>query len=384
MTTIKIITLMLSLATISSIQPAQAKNIGPDTSHLSSLIDQYVNQLYIQQKFIGSILVAHQGKVIINKHYGTVGVDKQNQIVDQSVFEVASLTKAFTATLTMMIKQDGLLQLDDSVNRFLPHFPYPNITVRHLLSHTSGLSENLFFQWAGKNMDPRKIYSNEMILKYLNSVKPKLQFNPGDQFEYSNVGYMILPLILKNVTGQSYIHLLNERIINPLQMHQTGIYPQTDKASKMNNYVFGQMFNSKHQKLISTFGMAWSDAMYGGVGILSNTNDLFKWDQALYSNHILDEASLSEMFSPYQLNNGEYSKYGLGWFVYDQIIINDKNIGTQVFHHGLWPGYESLFTRLIDHQLTIIILSSLAPSTNKDINDQIIDLMVNTLIDLKA
>ena len=154
-------------------------------------------------------------------------------------------------------------------------------------------------------------------------------------------------------------------------MDNTGIYSQEFKGTKMDNYVFGKIFNPKDSVFISSFGMAWSDSLYGGVGILSKTMDLLKWDRALYSNKLVDQETLQEAFIPYPLANDSSSVYGFGWYVRENFIIKGRNCGKRVDHDGLWPGYESSIVRYIDMDKTIIILSNQAPSSKDRLVEEI-------------
>jgi len=347
------------------------KNVYSNYDQISDRIDSIVNVYYQTGKFSGSVLVADKGQVLLSKNYGYQNLDSTQKINSESVFEIASLSKQFTAVLIMMMKEEEKLALDDKVVEYLPAFPYNNITIRHLLTHTSGLSERQFYVWAGQHMDPTKTYTNKFVLNYLEQEKPELAFEPGTKWEYSNVGYFILPLILKEITGQHLIQLLQERIFTPLEMTHTGIFSQNYKGTEMDNYVFGKIFNPKDSVFISSFGMSWSDSIYGSVGILSNTSDLFEWDRALYSNKLVSQKTLSEAFDQYVLSDGSPSGYGLGWFIKPEYKIDGVNCGKRVDHYGVWPGYESSILRYIDRDKTIIILSNQSPSAKDKLVEEI-------------
>jgi len=151
---------------------------------ISSQIDSLVNSYYQVREFSGSVLVAEQGNILLNKAYGYSNLDSTKEINSESVFEIASITKQFTAALIMMLKEENKLDYDDKITKYFPNLPYNNITIRHLLTHTSGLSERQFFMWAGKNMDPTKIYTNEFILNYLQQESPDLAFEPGEKLSF--------------------------------------------------------------------------------------------------------------------------------------------------------------------------------------------------------
>ena len=305
----KLLTLLvLGLLFLAACEEQSHQQTASTRTGLSSKIDSLVNSYYEARQFSGSALVAENGNVLLQKEYGFTSVDSTKEINSESVFEIASISKQFTSLLIMILKEENELDYDDKIVRYFPDLPYDNITIRHLLTHTSELSERQFFMWAGQNMDQTKIYTNEVILDYLRQERPLLAFDPGEKWEYSNVGYFLLPLIMQQTTGKHYIQLLDEKIFNPLGMNNSGIYSQDFKGSEMDNYAFGKVFNPQDSGFMSSFGMAWSDSIYGGVGILSNATDLFKWDRALYSNKLIDQGALQEAFNPYSLANASW-----GW-----------------------------------------------------------------------
>lgn len=373
----KLFTTLLLIIFFFNPQKNSAQRFSSEHIELSDKIHSLVNTYYNANEFSGSVLVADQGNILINKEYGYLNIDKTKEIDKTSVFEIASISKQFTALLIMILQEDNKLNYDDKIIKYFPYITYKNITIRHLLTHTSGLSEKLFFKWAGKNMAPDKIYTNEFILKYLENERPDLAFEPGEKWEYSNLGYLLLPLIMKKITGEHYITYLNKKILEPLEMNNSGIFSQSTKGTKMNNYAFGKIFNSKDSTFISGFGFAKSDSIYGSVGILSNTTDLFKYDRALYTNKLVNHETLEEAFTPYTLADATSSKYGFGWFITDDFTINGVNCGKRINHHGLWPGYESSFIRFIDKDKTIIILSNQAPSSKDKLVEEISKLLFN-------
>ncbi len=342
-------------------------DLSPKTNEIDRLVDKHCNS----GMFSGSILVAENGEIIYQQQCGYLDIDSTVSINEASVFEIASLSKQFTAFMIMVLKQQGKLDYGDLITEYFPELPYQDITIRHLLTHTSGLSERQFFQWAGQHMRPPTIYHNEFILNYLITEQPELAFAPGNNWEYSNLGYFLLPLIIQQKTGMHYIDYLEKSIVKPLGLENTGVYSQEFKGSQMDNYAFGRVFNPQDSAFMSSFGMAWSDSIYGGVGIISNAEDLFKWDQALYSDTLIDSSSLYEAFEPYQLSNDGSSGYGFGWFVDDDQTINGMPIGKILSHYGLWPGYESSIVRFPEKKKTIIILANQSPSSKDVLKEEI-------------
>ncbi len=360
----------------------QQANKPTDTDKSRILTDQLDSIVTVQHKsgmFSGSVLVFDDGEIVLDKNYGYQNLDSIQMIDQQSVFEIASLSKQFTANLVMQLEEQGKIDYDDNLITYFPKLPYENITIRHLLTHTSGLSERQFFMWAGSNMDPTKIYSNDFILEYLENEQPELSFQPGESWEYSNLGYFLLPLIIEQTTGKHYIEFMEEQIIDPLGMENTGIYSQKYKGEEMENYVFGKVFNPKDSIFISSFGMAWSDSLYGGVGILSSTADLLKWDRALYTDQLVSQEALMEAYEPFRFSNDSSSQYGFGWYVRENYMINGKNCGKRLDHNGLWPGYESSIVRYIDKDKAIIILANQAPSAKDQLVEELSAILFSSL-----
>ena len=154
-------------------------------------------------------------------------------------------------------------------------------------------------------------------------------------------------------------------------MKNTGIYSQTFKGNEMPDYVFGKVFNPKDSVFMSSFGMAWSDSIYGSVGIVSNTSDLYEWDRALCSNRLVKKKTLDEIFEPFILLNDSSSGYGFGWFIRENYRIREADVGKRADHYGIWPGYESSIVRFPDADRTIIILCNQSPSAKDKLVEDI-------------
>ena len=367
------------LLTIFSCQHSAQHQQG-EKELLAEKIDSLVSNYYTQQQFSGAILIADEGEIILQQEYGFTDIDSTYLINTSSVFEIASISKQFTALLVMKMKEKGALSYNDKLTKFFPELPYSNISIRNLLTHTSGLSERHFFGWAGQQQrkNPKKIFHNEDILKYLTETKPEPVFEPGAKWEYSNVGYFLLALILQEVSDMHYISLLKQEILEPLKMNNSGIYSEKFKGTEMDTYTFGKLYNPKDSVYISSYGMTWSDSLYGSVGILSNTTDLLKWDKALYNDQLVDKETMTEALSSYPLADGSSSNYGFGWYVKEEFLVDGINRGKRLDHNGLWPGYESSIVRYIDHEKTIIILANQSPSVKDKLIEEISSLIFET------
>ncbi|MCE7996959.1 MAG: beta-lactamase family protein [Roseivirga sp.] len=321
-------------------------------------VDSLVSVYQANREFSGAVLVADNSGVLINKEYGYTSLDSTHLIDQASVFEIASISKQFTAMLIMMLKEEGKLSYEDNILNYFPGLPYKDITIRHLLTHTSGIAERPFFMWGAQNMDRSKVYHNEIVLQYLEQQKPPLSFNPGEKWEYSNVGYFLLAMILQETTGKHYITLLHEKILDPLGMTSTAIYSEQYKGNEMEQYVFGKLYDANSQNFRSSFGMSWS-------------TDLLKWEQALTADQLVNQRTLEEAFTAHQLTDNSSAEYGFGWYVREHFTINGIDRGKRLDHNGLWPGYESSIVRYPASGKTIIVLANQAPSAKDKLLEEI-------------
>jgi CubicO group peptidase (beta-lactamase class C family) len=304
--------------------------------------------------FSGVILVAENGKVLAEKATGLRSFETMSPLQTSDIFEMASVSKQFTSMLVMMCQEKGMLNFDDPVDRFLK-IPYPGITIRHLLTHTSGLPD--YQAIMDEHWDKSKVAGNEEILDYLIRFAPPSRFEPGEKYEYSNTGYVLLASIVEKASGRDFIELSREWIFKPLQMKDTDIRTLEEKTATP-NFAVGHLKNTKGQfvnanQFHSSDYTVWLGARKGPGRVSSTAQDLLKWDQALYSNKLVSPSTLEEAFSPFILKDGKKSFYGFGWEV-DPI----SPYGKMVMHSGDNPGYKTVILRFIEEKKTIIVLNN--------------------------
>lgn len=268
--------------------------------------------------------------------------DYDNKIPNtpQTSFQIGSVTKQFTATAILMLKEKGLLDIQDTIDKYIPDYPDGNkIKIYNLLNHTSGIPEHLKFVDREQWMEGKHTYTMKELIK-LFKYKP-FDFEPGTNFNYSNSNYILLGYIIEKVSGMSYEDYINNNIFKPLKMEQTGMLSWRDTAKEMaSGYL-------KIESESATKSFIMEPTLESAAGeIYSTVEDLLKWNNNLCSGKLIDESSLKEMFTPY-MNN-----YGYGWFVKK---INEDNI---VFHGGGVPGYTAHIARNIDKGYVAIILSN--------------------------
>ncbi len=317
-------------------------------------VDEIVASFSAGNKFSGVVLVADKGKIIYRKAVGYRDFAKKIKLRNTDIFELASVSKQFTAMVIMMLKEKGLLQYDDLVEKYLD-LPYKGITIRHLLTHTSGLPD--YQAVMDQYWDKTKVAGNPDILAYLNKYAPPKLFEPGARYDYSNTGYVLLASIAEKASGRDFIEFCTTEIFRKLGMTHTAIRTLEEKAAvkhfaighiyipERNDYVRADSFPSSNYTI-------WLGNRKGPGRISSTADDLLKWDAALYTNVLVNQQTLEQAYTPMLLNDKTLSTYGFGW----EIIAPAGQAGKIVWHNGDNPGYKTQIMRYIGKDRTLIIL----------------------------
>lgn len=317
--------------------------------------------------FSGVILVADKGKTTYHKAFGFRNLEKNIPTDTTDIFELASLSKQFTAMIIMMLHENGELGYDDSLSAYLPELPYHGITIRHLLTHTSGLPD--YQEVMDKHWDKSRIADNHDNIAFLIRYHPPVLFEAGARYEYSNTGYMLLASIAEKISGTDFIALCRTRIFSPLNMESTDIRTAEEKK-KVANFALGYIFVPEKERYVRAdsfpeFNYAiWLGNRKGPGRISSSSLDLLKWDQALYNEGLVKQSTLSEAYLPMKSNTGGFSNYGFGWELH-----RDNVLGKIVSHTGDNPGYQTEIVRYIEVNKTIIMLNNNAHEKKNEIMD---------------
>lgn len=309
-----------------------------------SRIDSVLTYLNQRQLFNGTVLIGEQGKVLYKKAFGISNPESLSPLTTNSSFNLASVSKQFYAMMIMMLKEQGKLTYDDFVQKHLSIFPYDNITIRHLMNQTSGLPE--YFDIAQGHMTLLDTLTNKSMLDLIAQKKPALVFQPGDQWQYCNTNYTTLGSIIEKVSGTTAANFFTKNITEPLKMNNSFIYNLIMKSYPPSR-VFG--FRIEGGKPISN-DLIRFDGIIGDGNIYASVEDLYKWDQALYTEKLVSQSTLNEAFSPGKLNTGKETDYGFGW----RIVEKDKTLS----HTGGWVGFGTILIRYIDKNQTIIVLDN--------------------------
>jgi len=315
-----------------------------------------------QKDFSGVVLIAENGKPVYQKAFGYREFEKKIPLQTSDIFELASVSKQFTAMIIMMLKEKGLLNYDDSVSRYL-EIPYKGITIRNLLTHTSGLPD--YQDIMDKYWDKSKVAGNPDCIEYLNKYAPPKHFEPGEKYEYSNTGYMLLASIAEKASGKDFIDMCRKWIFSKLKMKSTDIRTLEEKKATK-NFAIGHIYVEERSKYVradsfpSSNYTIWLGNRKGPGRISSTAADLLKWDKALYTKKLIKQSTLQDAFTPMKLNDGTISNYGFGWE-----LRNDLSFGKIVQHNGDNPGYKTQIIRYIDKKKTLIILNN---NAHRDFN----------------
>lgn len=329
-----------------------------ESNEIYTEIDSYMNSATEINLFNGSILVAENGNIVISKGYGMANFEFEIPNSSKTIFRTGSLTKQFTAVAILQLEEKGLLQTSDKISKYFPEFPNGDkITIENLLTHTSGI-------FSYTNIKDYKIFmklqQTPKSLIQLFKDKP-LDFLPGSEFSYNNSGYVLLGLIIEKVSGKTYEEYLTENIFNKLNMNNTGI--EHNKVVTK-NFASGYAINSYSINKAEYIDMSIT---YACGSIYSTVEDLYKWDQALYYDKILNAEEKNKMFNSYAelIFYERKTNYGYGW------LIQDFEGHKKIFHRGDVNGFTSEIIRYIDDNKTIIILTNLDVAQTNKIADTI-------------
>lgn len=324
-------------------------------------IDSLISKNYLPDsgmRFNGCVLALDKGKMVYKKCYGYADWQNQRLLNDSSRFDLASCSKQFTAVAIMLLEEQGKLDYSDDIRKFIPDLPYENITIEHLLTHTSGLPD--YIGLMKTHWDQSKFASNEDIVSLLKTRHPDPYFEPNRRFYYSNTGYTLLSLVIGKASGQSYAEFLEQYIFSPLGMTHTRVYnSRRSKNEKLENFAYGYVWSpaSGNYQLPDSVEkykqVVYLDAITGDGNIVSSLTDLMIWEEALREQKLLKKETWKRAFTEYVPGNGEGSGYGYGFFVR-----KDEGIEELHYHTGGWPGYFSIFMRFPNQEKTIVVLTN--------------------------
>ena len=319
-----------------------AVSVSARADSLDALIAARMRQLHLPGV---AVAVVEDGRVKTMRHYGVASLELETPVTSDTVFELGSLSKQFTAAAVLMLAAEGKIQLDSSISQYLSDVPdaWKAITVRHLLTHSSGIQEYLAVP--GLPDEAHAVDHEEMTRMFFKRLR--LEFRPGETWAYSNSGYLLLGNIIERVSGQSYWSFLQARIFGPCGMKSTR---SSDPRAVIRNRARGYGFENGSYVNRSPL----SENAYSAGSIVSTLRDMTKWEAALHAGELLSAEAYSEMWRPLRLTNGAPApfNYGFGW------VTDLRNGERYVMHSGGTPGFSSAISRNLDSGITAIVLTN--------------------------
>lgn len=336
--------LVLLLSTLSCKETVK-KN---DSTNTVEKINELVGLFSEYDMFNGAVLVVDQGEIIYKKGFGLANMEWDIPNTVDTKFQIASMTKSFTAMLIMQLVAENKLELDQPISTYLKEYPKAQgdqITIHHLLTHSSGLGQD--------KTNKEKHNRPEAMVHQFSSVP--LEFTPGEHFQYSNSGYTLLGYIIETVTEKTYEELLQEKIFDPLQMHSSGFHKHRPIIKNMaSGYYknFGEYYDTESSD---------ESTAYAAGAIYSTVGDMFLWDQALNKETLVAKKNMDLIFEKHIVDPSYGGHYGYGWEFIDKPIGATSEKVETVGHSGSIGGFRSLYTRIPSSNASIIVLNN----TNK-------------------
>jgi CubicO group peptidase (beta-lactamase class C family) len=339
-------------------------HISPrEKAYYADAIAPLYQSLLVKRGFSGGVILAKNGEIVFEDYRGLYNAQTKEPISATTPLHVASVSKTFTSAVILKLMEEGKLKLDDKVDKYLPTFPYPNITIRHLLTHRSGLPKYESFlegsrteMYLVKNKRGKMVKryhsfkvpleftgyaTNQDVLQYLANHRPPL-IAPTDRmrkFSYCNTNFSLLALVVEQITGIPFPTYMTTYVFKPLGMNNTYVFSAKDSANYVPSY-----------KGRSAFRLEKLDCIYGDKNVYTTPKDLLLWDRALYLGTFVSTKSLELAFQPYSFGQ---SNYGLGWHLFikppEPVV---------VYHNGWWHGNNAVFKRLVADTATVIILGN--------------------------
>lgn len=311
--------------------------------NFESKIDSLLQEKYRYNAPGATFLISKNGKIVYKKAFGLSNLELNLPMHTESVFEIASMTKQFTAISILMLLEKGKLNLDDEITKFIPDYPTNGhkITVHHLLTHTSGIKD--FTRVKGLNaISTKELTPLELIDFFKNE---PINFVPGEKFKYCNSGYVILGYIIEKVTEQSYENFVEEQIFNELGM--------TSSQYASHKEIIKNRASGYHNKngYLNSRQVSYT-IPYASGALMSTATDMFKWQEAIKNNFLISKKTTEKVFTNYTLNNGEHINYGYGWHLKVRNGISTRE------HGGHFFGFKSMGVYLPDFDIYVVGLNN--------------------------
>ena len=329
------------------------------TEKVSHKLDSLLQRINKRHDFHGSLLVAKNGKIVYNNQVGYADFKNKEPLNKASVFQLASVSKQFTAAAIMLLYERNQIKLTDTVNKYFPNFPYEHVTITNLLNHTGGLPK--YFWVAEHKWKQEKAPTNSEMMELLASSDVLRFFRPGRNFDYSNTGYMVLASIVEKISGTSFNDFVKKNIFDPLNMKDSFVYSFENDNIRANQLDGYRLYRGwRHLKINNTV----NDAVVGDKNVYTTSEDLFKWTLGLNNGKLLSKESLDLMYAKGETVYGRKIPYGFGF----RIDTKDQNI---IYHHGKWNGFSTGLTQYQEDDLVVIVLEHTSYNAMTSLNKKV-------------
>lgn len=336
---------------------------------LNNLLDSMILAAIPNQQGPGAaFMVVRKGEVIYQKAFGKANIELGVNLTTESVFQLGSMTKQFTAVAILLLEQQGKLKVTDPISKYIPDYPGGDkITIHHLLTHTSGIKDftkmKALADIAQKEMTPK------MMVDFFKD--EPVDFVPGERFEYNNSGYVLLGYLIELVSGETYADFIQQHIFDRLGMNHS--YYASDRKV-IANRAYG--YQKKESGFVNKTAINFSVPFASGA-LMSTLGDLLKWQNALVNNKLLNTAETQQAFSRYKLNNGELFNYGYGWHI--------KEIGgiTVSTHGGSIFGFKSMGVYVPGEDIYVVGLTNCDCNSPTVLTENIARLVINETLKSK-
>lgn len=356
-------------------------------------LEEYFASRHQDGKFNGGVIVADHGEPVLAATYGPASMESKEPLTLDHRFRIASLSKQFTCMALMILKEAGQLAYDDSLQEYLPAFPYSGISIRHIMTMTSGLPD--LKPLAEEHLERNRDNGNTEILELWKTHHPPLKEPTGTKWEYMDMTFELLAMVIERVSGASYANFLRERIFEPLGMHGSCSTTPNQERVQLSNRALGYV-RSESGELVSETTiddyelLRYTGKQCGGSSVWSSANDLLLWDQSLYTDQLVSMETLEEGFTPALSNEGIPvttlwgAHYGFAW----SIARRDGTepfpsschpaLGACVEHGGGFAGHQVQLVRLIEAKKTIILLANVWHDEFFSIAGEVMDLIAES------
>ncbi len=327
---------------------------------IEDAFDEHFTELHDNNGFNGVVVIAKNGKITYKKAFGIADIENETPLKTSSIFNLASVSKQFTALCIMLLEEKGKLSYKDAITEYLTELPYNNVTIEHLLHHTSGLvayEEIAEEYWEGDTEED--FITNKDLLKIYAENELELESEPGEKYEYSNTGYAFLASIVEHVSGVSFAKFIQKNIFEPLGMENSFSFCRPNKPPK--KVVQGFQMNDEDE--MEDYSYNFFDGIVGDGNVFCSAEDLVIYANALINGELVSKKTLKKAFTSGKIADGEETSYGFGW---------ETESETFVSHTGCWEAYNTYLGLDLENNYVFVVLDS---GDNGDIHDTIDEAM---------